>query len=310
MNSLTSRRRLASLLALAFALTVPANAGATIPVDLRVATHNGKTLADYVQYTGPATVRTSHKARCFGKGNPSRDRRYHLKGANLLGALADAAHHDAALRPLLLTDAFIGQGFGLGVCGIGGDVAHGASFWYSAVDRMATSTGASLTKLHRGDDALWYLTSGSESGFPSQLVLHAPVRVRAHKPFSVRVTRATPAGKSAPASDVRVTGAQGRTDSSGRTTEPGKATGTLRLKATGTGDDVSSAAVAVCVSGNISNCPARRGKTIFGTAGADRITTTAGPDRVNCGGGRDVVVVRRKDRSDHIAKNCEKVVRK
>ena len=295
----------------AAAVIAPASGTATIPVNLRVLTHGGKTLADYVQYTGSTTVEASRKARCFGSGNPSSNHRYKLKGASLLSVLADAARHDARVRPLLLTDAFASQGFGLGVCGIGGNAAQGASFWYAADDGVAASSGPNLVKLRRGDSALWYLTSGSESGFPDELVLHAPVRVRANQSYSVRVVRVTSDGTSAPASGVTVSGATAPTDANGTTTEPGTTAGATRLRATGTADDVPSAVVRVCVSSDPSKCPARRGRRIFGTRGADRIVLKrGGADRVNCGPGRDVVVVPRRDRDDLIAKSCENVIRK
>jgi hypothetical protein len=297
--------------AAAVAAVVPATATATIPVNLRVLTHSGKTLADYVQYTGSTTVQASRKARCFGSGNPSSNHRYKLKGASLLSVLADAARHDARVRPLLLTDAFASQGFGLGVCGIGGYVAQGASFWYEAADAVSASTGPNLVKLRRGDSALWYLTSGSESGFPNELVLHAPVRVRANQPYSVRVVRIASDGTRAPASGVTVSGATAPTDANGTTTEPGTTAGATRLRATGTADDIPSEVSRVCVSSNLSKCPAKRGRRIFGTPGADRIVLKrGGADHVKCGPGRDVVVAHRGDGDDRIAKSCEKVIRK
>jgi hypothetical protein len=299
---------------------------ATKPVDVRVLTSSGQRFADFRQYTGTVHVEASHKAKCFGPDNPSSDKSYKIKGTTLLGALADAAEHSGSLKPLLVTDAFVDDGFGMGVCGVGGTVApfgFPAPYWYSAIDGVASSTGPDLIPLNGGEEALWYFTTGDEAGFPNELVLKAPARVAPDTPFDVRVKRISPGdGSSAAAEGVTVTGASGPTDASGSANEPGAASGTLHLRATGTGDDVPSAVVDVCVDSDPANCPAARSLTIFGTNRTDRIhagkgwdavrarggddvidISQGGHDTVNCGAGQDEVVGAAAN--DHVAASCE-----
>jgi hypothetical protein len=310
---------------LAFAASATAS---TKWADVRVVTHTGRTLAEFRQYTGAVKVRASRQADCFGADNPSSGKRYRLRDANALGALKDATASDRALRPLLVSDAFVDDGFGLGVCSIGGFDTVGFSYWYLAVDHLAAQTGADQTPLHSGDDVLWYLTSGSESGLPRELSLRAPAQALPGKPFTVKATRYADNGKASPAAGVTVT-ADGR--SIGRTRSDGTLTATLSasasLQATGAKDDVPSNRVRVCVGAG--QCPSAHGKVIYGSEHGDRIKGTRGPDRiaarggsdvvnlrsggedrVNCGGGRDEVILDHGDRNDHIARSCERVRRR
>jgi hypothetical protein len=275
-------------------LCVPAGASAaTKPIDIRVLTSAGKTLADFRQYTGSVDFDASHKAKCFGPDSPSSDNSYHVQGATLLGALVDAAQHRSSLRPLLITDAFVDDGFGVGVCGINEVVApfdYPAPYWYSAVDGVASSTGPDLVPVKAGDDELWYFTTGEESGFPNQLVLKAPVQVAPETPFQVKVTRISAGdGSAAPAQGVAVTGALTSTDEHGKVIVPGAAAGTLHLHATGSGDDVRSAVSAVCVDADPANCPVARSLTIFGSTRPDQIHGGKGWDSIRAGAGDDSI---------------------
>jgi hypothetical protein len=224
-------------------------------VQLRVLTSSGKTLADVHQRTGTTKIRASKKADCFGQDNPSSHKRYRLEGATALGVVKDAMASHERLRPLLVNDAFVADGFGLGVCSIGGFATVDFSYWYLAVNHVAASTGPDLIPLHNHDRVLWYLTSGSESGFPNELVLKAPDRVKPGNPFGVRVFSFAGDGTRTPAAGVMVPGATGPTDANGRTTEGGAPEGILRLKATGGPDDVPSAVEKVCVNADASQCP-------------------------------------------------------
>jgi hypothetical protein len=298
--------------------------------DLRVVTHTGRTLAEFRQYTGTTAVRASHKADCFGPSNPSSNKRYRLRGANALGVVKDALASDRDLRPLLINDAFVDDGFGLGVCVIGDFATEGFSYWYLAHDRVAASTGPNLIPLHNGDKVLWYFTSGSESGFPTELALRGPARARPGQAFRVKVLELRPDGSRHPAAGttVRAGGKDlGTTDSAGRleVTLPGSSV----LKATRGVDDVPSNRLAVCVKGHLNRCPDAHGKRILGSAHGDHIVGTAGwdairsrrgrdevdlrsggRDRVHCGGGRDRVIVERGDRNDDIGPSCERVVKR
>ena len=95
-------------------------AASTKGADLRVVNTAGKTLAEFRQYTGPTTVKTRPGANCFGQGTGGSGDRVTMAGATALGIVRDALGADHALRPLSVTDAFVDDGFGLGVCGIGG----------------------------------------------------------------------------------------------------------------------------------------------------------------------------------------------
>jgi uncharacterized protein DUF4430/hemolysin type calcium-binding protein len=311
----------------AFMALAASTAASTRWADLRVVTHTGRTLAEFRQYTGAITLRSSKQGDCFG--SPSRDKRYKMDGANALGIVKDALASDRALDPLVLSDAFVDDGFGLGVCAIGGFTTVGSSYWDLVVNHVASSTGASLTPVHNGDRILWYFTSGNEpiSG-PRELALSAPAAARPGKPFTVKVTRYTSAGKASPAGGVTVTAGG---ESIGKTGSDGELTATLQdsatLEADGTPNDVPSNRVHVCVGSG--QCAGAHGKVIYGSEHADRIRGTRGPDRikargggdvvnlrsggedrVNCGGGRDQVIVDSGDRNDHIASSCERVERR
>lgn len=310
-----------------FIALVASAAASTKWADLRVVTHTGRTLAEFRQYTGSTTVHSSTKGDCFG--SPSSNKGYKMDDANALGIVKDAMSSDRSLRPLVLTDAFVGDGFGLGVCTMGGFTTAGPSFWDLVVDHVASSTGASLTPVHNGDEVLWYFTSGKEpiSG-PHELVLSAPASARPGKPFTVKATRYTSSGRGSPAAGVTVT-ADGK--SIGRTASNGELEATMAdsatLQADGTANDVPSNDVRVCVGSG--QCPDAHGKVIYGSGHADRIKGTKGPDRitargggdvvdlrsggkdrVSCGGGRDEVIVGSGDRNDHIAPSCERTKRR
>jgi hypothetical protein len=297
--------------------------------DLRVVAHTGRTLAEFRQYTGSTTLRSSTEADCFG--SPSRDKRYRMDSPNALGLLKDALASDRALRPLVLSDAFVDDGFGLGVCSMGGFETVGFSYWDFVVDHVVSSTGAGVTPVHDGDRILWYFTSGSEpASGPKELVLKAPASASPGDPFTARVLRFTGQGKSSPASGVHVTAGgepMGTTSPNGELRV--RLSGSTSLEATGTANDIPSNRVAVCVSDNPGRCPDAHGKRIYGSSHADRIKGTrgwdrikarggsdvvnlrsGGHDRVSCGGGRDAVVLDRGDHNDDVASSCERVSRR
>ena len=111
---------------------------------------------------------------------------------------------------------------------------------------------------------------------------------------------------------------------------PAPTQGTDTLRATRE-QDIPSNRVKVCVNPDLSpSARSAHGKRIIGSRRADEIRGTprlgrdqgpvaattgsisraGGRDRVNCGGGRDRVIVRRGDRNDRIAASCERVVRR
>jgi len=296
---------------------------------LRVVAHTGRTLAEFRQYTGATTVRSSTKADCFG--SPSRDKRYRMADPNALGLIKDGLASDRSLRPLVLSDAFVDDGFGLGICSMGGFETVGFSYWDLVVDHVVASTGAQLTPVHNGDRILWYFTSGGEpASGPRELVLRAPASARPGDPFTARVLRFTGQGRSSPAGGVAVMAGDRRVATTGPDGEARvRLAHSAALEATGTANDIPSNHVAVCVNASASRCPDAHGELMYGSRHADRIKGTrgwdrikarggadvvnlrrGGHDRVSCGGGRDRVILERGDRDDDVAPSCERVIRR
>ena len=290
-------------------IAAPAAQGATKWADIRVVTSDGSQLADHRQYTDAVKVRTSEDATCFGESNPSSDETYSLDSPTALGTLVDAAKFDDDLDPLLITDAFFGEFGSFGVCGIGpfvGSDVFGEEYWYNANNGVGATTGPNLIPTAKGDRQLWYFATGAESSI-AELVLKGPARVVAGEPFEVTVTRINPNGSKEPAEGVSVTGDIEPTDADGKTDVIVNEQGNTRLYAGGGPDDVLSAGLFVCAANDLTSCPRRRGKRIFGTHKDDEMKGTKGPDAINCGKGRDIV--REAQKSDSISGNCEKVKR-
>jgi hypothetical protein len=304
---------------------LPAATSASKPVDLRVVAPDGRTLVEQRQYTGSVGIETDPRARCFGQGTGGSGDRVKVRGATALGAVRDALAKDRDLRPLSITDAFLDDGFGLGVCGIGGFRAQGSSFWYLKGDHVGSQVSGSQLKVSRGEEVLWYLTPSFPP--PPELRLRAPARARPNVPFQVTVYAYADDGTRTPAAGASVTGAAQPTGPTGRTTVSVKA-GSRVLKAT-RGANIPSNRAEVCVRSSLSKCPDERGRLIYGSrrddhirgtggrdeisagGGADRvILLDRGRDRVRCGGGHDKVVLHRGDRDDRIGDSCERVVKR
>jgi hypothetical protein len=173
-----------------------------------------KVIAEKTLETGTTSVKTSPGATCFGPGTGGSGKAVKTQGPNALGLLADAAKSTAALRPLLVTDAF---GFGLGLCGIGGHVAGGKGFWYLKVNHRNPELGGEAVRLASGDEVLWFLSPNYEVT-PLELRLRAPRRVRRGARFRVRVLGFDDKGKRSPVAGAKVRGAKRRTGKDGRTT--------------------------------------------------------------------------------------------
>jgi hypothetical protein len=233
----------APALALLF-LTATVAAAKGTPAQLRVVAGQ-KVLADKALRTGTTSVPTSPRATCFGPGKGGSGKSVKVAGATALGLLAQAARSSASLRPLLVTDAF---SFGLGLCGIGGREAKGESFWQLRVNHRASERGGDSVKLKRGDEVLWYLKASFETA-NEELWLKAPQRVKAGKPFRVRVFSYDEMGKRKPAAGAKVNGAKGPTGKDGRTTVVLGRPARLIARE---GDEIPSNRAAVCVAGK---CP-------------------------------------------------------
>lgn len=333
-------RRIPFALCVVFALALVSTAaasGATTPVKLRVLTPQ-KVLDPGTTYYVPdnVSVKTSPDADCFGPPGGS-GARVSYDSPNALSVLASAAGADKSVAPLLLTDQF---GFGLGICGVGGQEAKsGQSFWYFKLNHEEAAAGADETPVGKGDDVLFYLAPDDfPNPNPAELELSAPAGVKAGAPFSIKViehkcvtdqTTFETTCTSGPAEGVKVTGG----DDAATTGPDGSATvivndvGVATLQAV-RGTDIPSEALDTCVGPERDSCPSERGQRIVGSAENDKIKGTAGldeiralagndkvdarkggADTINCGAGKDTVQVKRKTASDGmvIKKNCEKV---
>jgi hypothetical protein len=320
--------RLGVAIAAAFAISLTASVPApadTRGVDLRVLNTQGRTLAELRQYTGAVTIGTDPGAKCFGEGTGGSGDRVKLASPNALGAVREALPSAPDLRPLSITDAFADQGFGLGVCGIGGYEARGSGYWYVKRNHVGAQVSGSQLKVRQGDDVLWYRTPGYPP--PPELALRAPARARPGVAFQVTVHSYADDGTRHPAAGASVTGASAPTDGAGQAmVTAGAGTATLRASDP---PAIPSNRVAVCVAADQSTCPAAHGKRIFGSDAADQIKDTpgrdsirgrgwgdridlrrGGRDRLACGAGRDRVTLAIGDRDDRIAADCERVVRR
>jgi RTX calcium-binding nonapeptide repeat (4 copies) len=323
----TAIAALASLIGLA--VLGPMSASGSVGVDLRVLNTEGKALAQLRQFTDTVQIRTDPDADCFGSGSGGSGRTVTVDGPTALGVVHDAEATQKAIRPVSVTDAF---GFGLGICGFGGYKADTGHFWYLKVNHVEASLGGDQVKVSGGDDVLWYLIRTDACPPPdffcqiSDLELQAPARARPNSMVPVHVDAFSRTGErsSAPGAQINGGSAPVVSDGEGNALVPIGAGGVSQLFAT-RGRDIPSQYASVCVDEDLGSCPAHRGITIAGSEFADQINGTLGPDKlkarggddrisvrgggpdtVKCGAGRDVV---KADRTDNVAKNCEKVRR-
>ncbi len=271
--------------------------------------------------TDGASIRTDPGADCFGPGTGGSGGRASVPGATALGLVDDGAAVNTLLRPISVSDHF---GFGLAICGIGGEEAGGSASWYLKVNHVGAQVGGDQFQLDRRDRVLWFLAPGFP--YPDELALAAPANARPGVPFGVHVSAYADDGKGSTAAGASVAGANApaTTDSGGDATVTVADPGTVVLRAT-RGSDIPSNSVRVCVSDQPQACPAHHGLTIYGTRGADRLRGTAGwdvvrsragndvvnvrfsgRDRVNCGHGRDTAHVDGRD----VTVGCETVLRR
>jgi len=314
--------RVALFAALAATASLCAAAAAdakSVPVDLRVVGSDGVVLGDYTQYTDSVSVKTDRKADCFGPGTEGSGAKVDVKGKTALGAVIDGAKAgDTDLKPVSVTDAF---DFGLGICGIGGEVAPDTGFWYLKQDHVASQTGGDLTKVKKNDAVTWFLDSDFADAPPAELELEAPAGVLFDTPTEVQVFEYADDGTRTPAAGVEVTGASAPTGPDG-TTEISLTTAYQTIVASRDGAITDEAQI--CAGDEARDCPKQPGTIIGGSSKPDKIKGTKGPDSIDAGGANDKIDSRdgevdhvdcgggkknkvKADREDEIAKNCEKV---
>lgn len=239
--------RLAAVCALATCLSlsiVAAAAAKGLSADLRVVGKGGKVLTEKRVGARTTAVKTSPKAICFGSENGGSGKSVKIRGNTAMGLLARGSNSIRSLRPLLITDAF---DFGLGLCGIGGNVAKGEGSWYLKINHRAQTVGGDQAQFRQGDEVLWALAPSFP--YPDELWLQAPQRAKAGKPFTVRVFGYDEKGRRKPVRGAKVTGAKSPTGADGRTRVT--LAGPRRLIARH-GQEIPSAKVGVCVGGK---CP-------------------------------------------------------
>jgi Ca2+-binding RTX toxin-like protein len=324
-----------ALAGLLLSALLPAAAAAADPTaELRVLTPN-RVLDPGTEYVlGPESVTTDPNADCNFGGAGGSGATYDYPKPVGLSLLASGAAARGSLRPLSTSDEF---GFGIAVCAIGGVDDGPGTFWYFKRNHRELSVGADQEPIEDGDNFLVYLAPDT---FPNpnvkELELLAPARVAAGQSFQVSVVEhgcVTDPNtfavncSSGPAAGVTIAGAGGPaiTDAAGHATLSAGGAGRLKLAAT-RAPEIPAKVLTVCVGKTLDDCPAARGKRIVGRADGDRIKGTAGPDkiqarggadridlrkgavdRVDCGSGRDTVLVRRGDHDDKVGRNCERV---
>jgi hypothetical protein len=303
----------------------------SVASDLRVVAPSGLELADVRQYVGKTNVPTSPAADCFGPGNKGSGNKVPQVGPDALSVLVEASAAKDRLRPVLVTDAFLNDGFGLGLCGVGGFNAPPSGFWYLKINHKNPNLGGSLVTVGPDTETLWYLTPNFPP--PPELSLSAPARALPGVPTQVQVLSYSDEGAASAATGAVVLGggAPALVAASGAATVVFPTPGTYLLSAT-RGADIPSQSLSVCVSDPVTECPETRGREIFGTDAPDNVVGTLGPDRigpragndnvkgragddvivsrgggadkVKCGGGKDFV---HADKKDRFGKSCERV---
>jgi Ca2+-binding RTX toxin-like protein len=327
---------LASMIALA--AISPAGAGASVPVDVRVASNDGGNLADVIQYVpNTTTVKTYDGPDCFSAANHSSGQSYKQSSPNMLGAIWEAAQVEPALQPMRISDANYADFGSLGVCQINAGTPPG--FFFLKANHQSLQVGADLFGVQGGEELLAYRTP-DDFTTDEELDLSAPVRVATGSAVTVNVRSYTSSFSSSgatvqPRLAATVSGgaAAATTDGLGNATVTFPVPGTYQLTATGDYNDIPSPTLSVCAATQPEReCPAERGREILGSDEAEGIKGTdgndvirprggddgiksgagddtiivngGGRDRVFCGGGKDTVA---RDKKDKVSKSCEVV---
>jgi hypothetical protein len=279
-----------ALAAGAMMVATAATAGASVPVDLRVASSDGGNLADVIQYVPQkTTVKTFAGDDCFDPTPPfkqSSGNSYPQTAPTMLSAIWEAGQVEPALQPVRLSDADFASFGALSVCQINAKTPPG--FFFLKSDHISLSVGADLFPVQGGERLLAYRTPADFTA-DEELDLNAPVRttpgavlvnVRAYSDTIKARSGATVLGGDAPV----------QTDAVGNALVPLSAEGIHGLTAVGDYNDIPSQTLTVCVSANPDQvCPDERGRKILGSDDAETLKGTDGNDAISARDGNDAV---------------------
>ena len=291
---------------------------------LRVEGPNGALESGTSYVTGTERIKKATSKQCKPHAG-----RFRIPGPTALGIVNSAANAKRRLRPVRVRN----DSFGFFMCTIGGIVGTPPpapfSGWLYRVNHVSPSQSADTFRLHGGDRVLWAFTDFGPAGTNTgdELSLRGVPAGDADGTFEVHVVGFDFTGAMHDVAGATIAGASGApTDANGRTIVT-LATGQHVLFAEH-GSDISSGRLDVCVNVDLSRCPEAHGRRIIGRPRADRIRGTrgwdrirsragddvvnirlGGRDRVNCGHGRDRVLLGPGDHDDAIASNCERRVR-
>lgn len=335
---LTARGALTAFCAMLLLSLAPSLASAkTVTAELRVLTPT-RVLDPGTSYVvGEERVRTDRAADCNFGGAGGTGASYDQQPPTALGLLAAGADADRRLSPLSISDEF---GFGLAICGIGKVDDREGTFWYLKRDHRELIVGADQERIHDGDQFLVYLAPDMfPAPNPAELELRGPARARPDEAVTIRaiehacVTDQVTfevgcSSDPAPGVEIQAGSTTVTTGADGTARVTAAREGRLRLVGR-RGTDIPSNRLELCVNDDRDACAARRGERIVGRSAPDRIKGSAGgdvirargggdridirgggPDRVDCGPGKDRVLVERSERDDRLARDCERIRRR
>lgn len=324
-------RALVSFSALALAAMLWGAGGATAKpalVELRAEGPQGVLDPGTWYVTDTERIRRSRNGdECKRRGGTIR-----VRGATALGVAQTGSKVNRKLRQVRIRR----DEAGLFVCEIGSVLGRpftdpqGFAGWSYYLNGTFGSASADQVTLRNGDQVFWVFSDWgpAQANTGPQLELRKVPAGTTDTTFRVRVIERAFDGGKGPALGVTITGAKSFTELGNGRYEVEVKRGFSQLRAS---RDVSvpSAPVKVCSRAKRAKCPLAHGRTIYGSAKGDRLRgtrgwdviasgkgddridlTKPGRDRVNCGPGKDEVVIKKGDRAKRIGRSCERVIRK